>query len=165
MSAFARAALYPPRGSGGTGLAPPEPVATVSRTSGEFCMAGKVSPIRLRTWVWILAGLFVVCTLPLMAIALVQGTLRYTDAEGNLASLRQLRQTFILPTWLRPSEARPTACWGLTRPMPPNRHGWLRSWRPHASGSTLPCCSWRPCSRMTRACTTSIACWPARSVA
>ncbi len=62
----------------------------------EFCMAGKVSPIRLRTWVWILAGLFVVCTLPLMAIALVQGTLRYTDAEGNLASLRQLRQTFDL---------------------------------------------------------------------
>ncbi len=59
-------------------------------------MAGKVSPIRLRTWVWILAGLFVVCTLPLMAIALVQGTLRYTDAEGNLASLRQLRQTFDL---------------------------------------------------------------------
>ncbi|MEW6383684.1 MAG: GGDEF domain-containing protein, partial [Pseudomonadota bacterium] len=31
-----------------------------------------------------------------MAIALVQGTLRYTDAEGNLASLRQLRQTFDL---------------------------------------------------------------------
>ncbi len=59
-------------------------------------MAGKASPIRLRTWVWILAGLFVVCTLPLMAIALVQGTLRYTAAEENLASLRQLRQTFDL---------------------------------------------------------------------
>ena len=59
-------------------------------------MAGKASPIRLRTWVWILAGLFVVCTLPLMAIALVQGTLRYTAAEDNLASLRQLRQTFDL---------------------------------------------------------------------
>ncbi|WP_329753118.1 GGDEF domain-containing protein [Stenotrophomonas maltophilia] len=59
-------------------------------------MAGKASPIRLRTWVWILAGLFVVCTLPLMAIALVQGTLRYTGAEDNLASLRQLRQTFDL---------------------------------------------------------------------
>lgn len=59
-------------------------------------MAGKASPIRLRTWVWILAGLFVVCTLPLMAIALVQGTLRYTAAEDNLASLQQLRQTFDL---------------------------------------------------------------------
>ncbi|MCI1131022.1 GGDEF domain-containing protein [Stenotrophomonas maltophilia] len=59
-------------------------------------MAGKASPIRLRTWVWILAGLFVVCTLPLMAIALAQGTLRYTAAEENLASLRQLRQTFDL---------------------------------------------------------------------
>jgi hypothetical protein len=31
-----------------------------------------------------------------MAIALVQGTLRYTAAEENLASLRQLRQTFDL---------------------------------------------------------------------
>ncbi|TGS21695.1 GGDEF domain-containing protein, partial [Mesorhizobium sp. M2D.F.Ca.ET.185.01.1.1] len=50
----------------------------------------------LRTWVWILAGLFVVCTLPLMAIALVQGTLRFTAAEDNLVSLRQLRQTFDL---------------------------------------------------------------------
>ena len=59
-------------------------------------MAGKASPIRLRTWVWILAGLFVVCTLPLMAIALVQGTLRYTGAEDNLTNLRQLRQTFDL---------------------------------------------------------------------
>lgn len=54
-------------------------------------MARKASPIGLRTWVWILAGLFVVCTLPLMAIALVQGTLRFTAAEDNLASLRQLR--------------------------------------------------------------------------
>ena len=44
-------------------------------------MARKASPIGLRTWVWILAGLFVVCTLPLMAIALVQGTLRFTAAE------------------------------------------------------------------------------------
>ncbi|MBH1745143.1 diguanylate cyclase [Stenotrophomonas maltophilia] len=59
-------------------------------------MAGKASPIGLRTWVWILTGLFVVCTLPLMAIALVQGTLRYSGAEDNLASLRQLRQTFDL---------------------------------------------------------------------
>ncbi|HDX0835910.1 TPA: GGDEF domain-containing protein [Stenotrophomonas maltophilia] len=59
-------------------------------------MARKASPIGLRTWVWILAGLFVVCTLPLMAIALVQGTLRFTAAEDNLASLRQLRQTFDL---------------------------------------------------------------------
>ncbi|WP_414493192.1 diguanylate cyclase [Stenotrophomonas maltophilia] len=59
-------------------------------------MAGKASPIGLRTWVWILGGLFVVCTLPLMAIALVQGTLRYSAAEDNLASLRQLRQTFDL---------------------------------------------------------------------
>ncbi|HEL2957400.1 TPA: GGDEF domain-containing protein [Stenotrophomonas maltophilia] len=59
-------------------------------------MAGKASPIGLRTWVWILAGLFVVCTLPLMAIALVQGTLRYSAAEDNLVSLRQLRQTFDL---------------------------------------------------------------------
>ncbi len=59
-------------------------------------MARKASPIGLRTWVWILAGLFVVCTLPLMAIALVQGTLRFTAAEDNLVSLRQLRQTFDL---------------------------------------------------------------------
>ncbi|HEL3779626.1 TPA: GGDEF domain-containing protein [Stenotrophomonas maltophilia] len=59
-------------------------------------MAGKVSPIGLRTWVWILAGLFVVCTLPLMVIALVQGTMRYAAAEDNLVSLRQLRQTFDL---------------------------------------------------------------------
>ncbi|HDS1531617.1 TPA: diguanylate cyclase [Stenotrophomonas maltophilia] len=59
-------------------------------------MAGKASPIGLRTWVWILTGLFVVCTLPLMAIALVQGTLRYTGAEDNLSSLRQLRQSFEL---------------------------------------------------------------------
>lgn len=59
-------------------------------------MAGKASPIGLRTWVWILGGLFVVCTLPLMAIALVQGTLRYSAAEDNLVSLRQLRQTFDL---------------------------------------------------------------------
>ncbi|WP_295565529.1 GGDEF domain-containing protein [uncultured Stenotrophomonas sp.] len=59
-------------------------------------MAGKASPIGLRTWVWILTGLFVVCTLPLMAIALMQGTLRYTGTEDNLASLRQLRQTFDL---------------------------------------------------------------------
>lgn len=59
-------------------------------------MAGKASPIGLRTWVWILAGSFVVCTLPLMAIALVQGTLRYSAAEDNLVSLRQLRQTFEL---------------------------------------------------------------------
>lgn len=59
-------------------------------------MARKVSPIGLRTWVWILAGLFVVCTLPLMVIALVQGTLRYTAAEDNLVSLHRLRQTFDL---------------------------------------------------------------------
>ncbi|MBA0446028.1 GGDEF domain-containing protein [Stenotrophomonas maltophilia] len=59
-------------------------------------MTGKPSPIGLRTWVWILAGLFVVCTLPLMAIALVQGALRYAGAEENLISLRQLRQTFDL---------------------------------------------------------------------
>lgn len=59
-------------------------------------MAGKVSPIGLRTWVWILTGLFVVCTLPLMAIALVQGAQRYTAAEANLSSLRQLRQSFEL---------------------------------------------------------------------
>ncbi|WP_164146691.1 GGDEF domain-containing protein [Stenotrophomonas maltophilia] len=59
-------------------------------------MAGKASPIGLRTWVWILTGLFVVCTLPLMAIALVQGTQRYAGAEANLSSLRQLRQSFEL---------------------------------------------------------------------
>ncbi|WP_459048278.1 GGDEF domain-containing protein [Stenotrophomonas sp. PSU_St99] len=59
-------------------------------------MAGKASPIGLRTWVWILTGLFVVCTLPLMAIALVQGTQRYAGADANLSSLRQLRQSFEL---------------------------------------------------------------------
>ncbi|KAG0957233.1 hypothetical protein G6F31_012513 [Rhizopus arrhizus] len=60
------------------------------------CRGRSVSPIGLRTWVWILAGLFVVCTLPLMVIALVQGTMRYAAAEDNLVSLRQLRQTFDL---------------------------------------------------------------------
>lgn len=59
-------------------------------------MGRRASPNGLQTWLWILGGLFVLCTLPLMAIALVQGTQRYTEAEANLVSLRQLRQTFEL---------------------------------------------------------------------
>ena len=37
-------------------------------------MGRRASPNGLQTWLWILGGLFVLCTLPLMAIALVQGT-------------------------------------------------------------------------------------------
>ncbi|MFE3971254.1 diguanylate cyclase [Stenotrophomonas sp. YIM B13575] len=59
-------------------------------------MGRRASPNGLQTWLWILAGLFVLCTLPLMAIALVQGTQRYTEAEANLVSLQQLRLTFEL---------------------------------------------------------------------
>ncbi|MDR2958652.1 MAG: GGDEF domain-containing protein [Stenotrophomonas sp.] len=59
-------------------------------------MGRRASPISLQTWLWILGGLFVLCTLPLMAIALVQGTQRFVEAETNLVSLRQLRQTFEL---------------------------------------------------------------------
>lgn len=59
-------------------------------------MGRRASPNGLQTWLWILAGLFVLCTLPLMAIALVQGTQRYTEAQANLVSLQQLRQTFEL---------------------------------------------------------------------
>lgn len=59
-------------------------------------MGRRASPNGLQTWLWILGGLFVLCTLPLMAIALVQGTQRYTEAEANLVSLQQLRQTFEL---------------------------------------------------------------------
>lgn len=59
-------------------------------------MGHRASPNGLQTWLWILGGLFVLCTLPLMAIALVQGTQRYTEAEANLVSLQQLRQTFEL---------------------------------------------------------------------
>lgn len=59
-------------------------------------MGRRASPNGLQTWLWILGGLFVLCTLPLMVIALVQGTQRYTEADANLVSLRQLRQTFEL---------------------------------------------------------------------
>ncbi|WP_303638281.1 GGDEF domain-containing protein [Stenotrophomonas tuberculopleuritidis] len=59
-------------------------------------MGHRAPPNGLQTWLWILAGLFVLCTLPLMAIALVQGTQRYTEADDNLVALRQLRQTFEL---------------------------------------------------------------------
>lgn len=59
-------------------------------------MGRRASPNGLQTWLWLLAGLFVLCTLPLMAIALVQGTQRYTEAEANLVSLQQLRLTFEL---------------------------------------------------------------------
>ncbi|MBN5050251.1 GGDEF domain-containing protein [Stenotrophomonas maltophilia] len=59
-------------------------------------MGRRASPNGLQTWLWILAGLFVLCTLPLMAIALVQGTQRHTEAEANLVSLQQLRLTFEL---------------------------------------------------------------------
>ncbi len=59
-------------------------------------MGHRASPNGLQTWLWILAGLFVLCTLPLMAIALLQGTQRYTEADDNLVALRQLRQTFEL---------------------------------------------------------------------
>ncbi|WP_223482088.1 GGDEF domain-containing protein [Stenotrophomonas sp. OVS01A] len=59
-------------------------------------MGRRASPNGLQTWLWILGGLFVLCTLPLMAIALVQGTQRYTEAEANLVSLQQLQQTFEL---------------------------------------------------------------------
>ncbi len=128
-------------------------------------MARKASPIGLRTWVWILAGLFVVCTLPLMAIALVQGTLRFTAAEDNLASLRQLRQTFDLANLVSAERGPANSLLGPTRPMRPSRHGWPRSWRPRASGSMLPCCSWTPCSRLIRELSTSMGCWPTRNVA
>ena len=59
-------------------------------------MGRRASPNGLQTWLWILGGLFVLCTLPLMAIALVQGTQRHTEAEANLVSLQQLRLTFEL---------------------------------------------------------------------
>lgn len=59
-------------------------------------MGRRASPNGLQTWLWLLAGLFVLCTLPLMAIALVQGTQRHTEAEANLVSLQQLRLTFEL---------------------------------------------------------------------
>lgn len=48
----------------------------------------------LQARIWVLIGLFALCTLPLMAIALVQGGLRYANADANLISLRQVRQTF-----------------------------------------------------------------------
>ena len=101
-------------------------------------MARKASPIGLRTWVWILAGLFVVCTLPLMAIALVQGTLRFTAAEDNLVSLRQLRQTFDLANLVSAERGPANSLLGATRPMRANRPGWRRSWQSRASGRYRP---------------------------
>ena len=92
-------------------------------------MARKASPIGLRTWVWILAGLFVVCTLPLMAIALVQGTLRFTAAEDNLVSLRRLQQTFDLANRVSAERGPANSLLESIRPMRPNRRGWPRSWR------------------------------------
>jgi hypothetical protein len=127
-------------------------------------MAGKASPIGLRTWVWILAGLFVVCTPAADGHRPGPGHAALTAAEDNLVSLRQLRQTFDLAN-LVSAERGPANSLGADRPMRPSRRGWPRSWRPRASGSTPPCCSWTPCSRPIRAWSTSMGCWPTRNVA
>lgn len=81
-------------------------------------MARKASPIGLRTWVWILAGLFVVCTLPLMTIAVVQASLQLNAAEDNLVSLRQLRQTFDLANLISAERGPTNSLMGADRSDP-----------------------------------------------
>ena len=99
-----------------------------------------------------------------MAIALVRGTLRYTDAEGNLASLRQLRQTFDLANGF--SRARPGQQPAGADPADAAEQARLAAQlaaaRQRVDTALLQL---ETVFRMTRACTTSIACWPARSVA
>jgi hypothetical protein len=100
-------------------------------------MAGKASPIGLRTWVWILAGLFVVCTLPLMAIALVQGTLRFRR-RGQPGQPAPAAADLRLANLVSAERGPANSLLGADPADAPSRHGWPRSWRWRASGRRRP---------------------------